>query len=324
MTIVTHMVRFLVTRGHGYTVKDVRQAAPFRVRVMQYDQLFRARWLWDATYVFSDLDRLSFNDLDIAAELFQQMRCRGLKVWNDPAEVKSRYALLRALHTAGINDFNTYRADELGEMIRYPVFLRKTKDHQYPLTDLLADRTALDQAIQGTVAAGVPREHLMVVEYAAEPVRPGVFRKLSAFRIGSLIVPHNNVHDSHWLVKYGRILGTIEDLYLEERKMLDSNPFADALRKAFDIAHVEYGRADFGIFHGRPQIYEINTNPYVGAPAPHPSAMRAGNVQRAWEMYIRALGRLDQQQRRLVRLADGTVQPKRCRKNRWFRTRPVP
>ena len=42
----------------------------------------------------------------------------------------------------------TPTAPMMVEMIRYPVFLRKTKDHRYPLTDLLADRTALDQAIQ--------------------------------------------------------------------------------------------------------------------------------------------------------------------------------
>jgi hypothetical protein len=35
------------------------------------------------------------------------------------------------------------------------------------------------------------------------------------------------------------------------------------LRRVFDIAGIEYGRADWGIVAGKVQIYEINTNPYV-------------------------------------------------------------
>ena len=37
----------------------------------------------------------------------------------------------------------------------------------------------------------------------------------------------------------------------------------------FNIAGIDYGRVDFGLVGGRPQIYEINSNPMVD---PKPSA----------------------------------------------------
>src|SRR5882762_73750 len=107
------MIRFLVTRGHGYTFKSVRRSSEAPgISLMTYDRLFRSRWLRRATHVFTDLDRLGFWDLELAAESYLELQKLGLPVWNNPARVKLRYALLRALHNAGLNDFNIYRVDE--------------------------------------------------------------------------------------------------------------------------------------------------------------------------------------------------------------------
>ena len=35
----------------------------------------------------------------------------------------------------------------------------------------------------------------------------------------------------------------------------------DVIRRAFDIARIDFGRVDFSIVNGRVEIYEINTNP---------------------------------------------------------------
>ncbi|HEU0049167.1 MAG TPA: hypothetical protein VFQ43_16365, partial [Nitrososphaera sp.] len=66
---------------------------------MTYDQLLRSRWLRQATYVFADIDRLSFWDLELAAHAYLEMERLGLRVLNNPAKVKTRYALLCALHS---------------------------------------------------------------------------------------------------------------------------------------------------------------------------------------------------------------------------------
>jgi hypothetical protein len=162
------------------------------------------------------------------------------------------------------------------------------------------------------------------VEYAAEPLRPGLFRKMSAFRIGDAIVPHISVHDTVWLVKYGRKFDNIEDLYQQELELLQSNPYADHLRKVFDVAGIEYGRADFGMYQGRIQVYEINTNPHVAPPCKHPSPSRISSMKFSWVTYLKALHAIDTPNGCAVRLGDGALQKFRPWKNLLARTRKVP
>src|SRR5438105_6906148 len=101
------MIRFLITRGHGYTFKHVLKCpqAP-SAGLMTYDRLLRAPWLRRATYIFTDLDRLSFWDLELAAHAYLEMKNLGLPVCNNPARAKNRYALLRPLHDDGPHEFN--------------------------------------------------------------------------------------------------------------------------------------------------------------------------------------------------------------------------
>ncbi len=319
------MIRFLHSRGHGYTVEKVRQSplAP-AIRLMHYDALLRARWLRRGAYIFTDLDRLSRWDLELAAELYLQLQRAGLPVWNNPATAKTRYSLLRCLHAAGLNDFNVHRADELSASVRYPVFVRKNHGHGAPLSDLLPSRTELDRALAAAIAKGTPAEHLLVIEFAAEPVRPGVYRKLAAFRIGDAIVPSISVHDDVWLVKMGRKFDNLEDLYREEQALLETNPFAGQLRQVFELAGIEYGRADFGFYRGRLQIYEINTNPNLAPGEAHPSPTRVSNMRFAWEQYHAALRKLDSPGGWPLRLASGALQRRRPRKNIFVRSRIVP
>jgi len=319
------MIRFLYTRGHSYTVKDVKRAdgAP-PIRCLNYDALIRARSLRGGTYIFTDVDRLSYWDLEHASHLYLQMKSAGLRVLNNPAVVRTRYPLLRALRAAGLNDFNVYRVDDVDAIERYPVFVRKIHGHREPLSGLLSSRIELMRVIETAIATGTPRENLLIVEFAAEPLREGVYRKLSAFCIGGAIVPHISVHDTAWLVKYGRKFENIEDLYQEELALLRTNPFAEHLKKVFAVAGIEYGRADFGMYRGRIQVYEINTNPHVGPACAHPSATRVTSMKLAWDTYLAALRAVDSPDAGSVRLGNGALQKHRFWKNIFARTRKVP
>ena len=318
------MIRFLLTRGYHSTLKAVRKspAAP-SVELMNYDGLFRSRWIKHATSVFADLDRLGYWDLEMAAELCLQMKKAGLPVLNNPAHFKNRHSLLRALRTAGLNDFDAYRSHEINSIKRFPVFLRKIQGHGKPLSGLLENRESVESAVAAAIAAGTPEENLVLIEFAGEPVRPGLFRKLAAFRIGNAIVPHLSVHDTVWLVKHGRMVDSIEDLYREEYAMLQENPFAEHFQKVFDVAGVEYGRADFSFFQGRIQVFEINTNPHLEEADPHPSATRVASMKLSWDKYLQALQAIDSRNGRTIRLADGKLQRWRPWKNLLARTRKV-
>ena len=48
--------------------------------------------------------------------------------------------------------------------------------------------------------------------------------------------------------------------------MIENNAYEGIMRKIFDLASIEYGRADCGVVDGKIQVYEINTNPDIRPP----------------------------------------------------------
>ena len=150
------MIRFVISGGHEYTLQDIRKApeAPI-IETLSYDELIGSRRLPWATYVFTDFDRLACSDLELAGRIYQQLKSLKVKVLNDPARVKMRYGLLRALHHAGLNDFTVFRADELSDEIRFPVYIRKARGHGPPCTELLHSRQEIDQALEKEAGSGV-------------------------------------------------------------------------------------------------------------------------------------------------------------------------
>ena len=321
------MICIVVTRGYRYTHRRVcRNLGRSKIRILTYDRLISSKRLPPATYVFSDIDRLSLWDRELAAIYYRALAEGGFPVLNDPAQVKTRFALLRSLHEAGINDFNVYRAGEATATVRFPVFLRRESGHGYPLSGLIESADDLARAIEGAVADGVPVDAILVIEYCAEPVEPDLFRKLAIFRIGQAMVPHVCVHDDNWLVKYGKMGIATPALYDDELRIIRENPFAEELKHAFDIAQIDYGRADFGIVDGRVQIYEINTNPHLTPGDSHPSAQRMESQRLFWDKYIDAVQALAGKSlaTRAVRISDERLKRKQGLRGRLIRSRRAP
>ena len=176
---------------------------------MPYDQVLFARQLPVGTYVFTDIDRLPLKTQLDAANLFRRLNSadNACQAINDPARVRSRYGLLRALYRNGLNAFNVYRVDEGVKPERFPVFIRFETAHDKVLSDLLPDQQALDVAMQERIADGVPEHALLVIEYCAEPIATDIYRKLSAYRVGSRVFAGESVHDDNWYVKNGQMGG---------------------------------------------------------------------------------------------------------------------
>lgn len=289
------MIVIITTANHGYTHESLRSEQGINVQVISYlDILKKRRPRARATYVFTDCDRLAPQALYQAALLYRELRDEGSTVLNDPARALGRFGLLRALNRGGINQFNAYRIDALEKPHRWPVFLRLEGNHLEPVSGLIDTQEDLDRALESSLAEGVPRSGLIIIEYAAEPVQPGLFRKLSAFRVGDRLLGYTCVHDDQWLVKYGKVgLGTPE-LYDEEYDCVAKNPFGEALLPAFEMAGVDYGRVDFGLVGGRPQIYEINTNPDLKLRPPlSPVQRRNESVELFRTKYLDAMKAID-------------------------------
>ena len=288
------MIVFVVTPEHPYTVQEIAKQSPGpEIKVTTYDELFRLGQVPLATYIFTDFDRLPLWRVREGAMIYRQLRDGGARVLNDPARAPSRFGLLRRLYRRGINSFNAYRVEEGLIPRRWPVFLRCEGGHDAPLTGLMHDWDEARRAVDTAIADGAPLTSLLLVEYAAEPVAPGLFRKLSMYRLGDTYVAAHCVHEGNWLVKYGTMGIATPELYEDELRLIRDNPFEAALKPAFELAGIEYGRADFGLVGGKVEIYEINTNPHVEFPTEHPSPFRLESYPLFREKFYEAVGRLD-------------------------------
>jgi hypothetical protein len=248
-------VRDLVGRKIGWDIPNCVSTT--------YDALFRSSRTSRAVHILTDFERLSDRELLLAAELYRSLREAGIRCLNDPARVMTRYQLLIALQEAGINPFGVYRADGRPRPQRFPVFVRFESDHEGPLSNLLETQEELDRCLAAARDGGRPLRGLIVTEFAAEPIAPGVWRKFGTFRIASNHSVHHTLLSDGWAIK-DMSPNVVSDAFIEEeRRVVTENILVDAVARAFEIAGIEWGRADHALFHGRHVVYEINTNPMV-------------------------------------------------------------
>ena len=287
------MITHLTSASHAYTHRELSRASRLDFRSMSYTRAFRAASLPRGTYIFSDMDRLGFWELELAARLYRVLKAAGQRVLNDPARVRQRLSLLRELKQKGINRFDAWQADDSSRPGRYPVFLRTQSAHRGNLTDLLQDETQVAAAVDAALAQGIPMRELAIIEYCAQPIAEKLFRKLSTFRIGTRMVSTLCVHEGHWSAKYGEMGIASEADYADEYAIVDENRWGEPLRPAFEIAHIEYGRSDFALVDGAPQVYEINSNPMLGVIDKHPFPIRIKASELFYERLFDAFSVID-------------------------------
>ncbi|MGG5817471.1 hypothetical protein [Falsiroseomonas sp. HW251] len=263
------MIVFVTFPNHVGTIAAIAEdpAMP-RIEAMPLGRFLRANRLPRATYVLCDIERLSAHERRLVAAVRAVLVAAGLRCLNDPLRVPTRHGLLLALHRAGINPFRAWRAEDQPRPGRFPVFLRADAEHGRPLGGLIGDQAALDAAIAGLPAAGHAPAGVLVVEFCAEPLAEGTWRKLGTFRIGENYSTDHSVIEDNWCVKYGTLGLSTESMAEAEYQDVATNRFAAAVKPAFEIAGIEWGRADHATVGGREVVYEINTNPHVDAIRP--------------------------------------------------------
>lgn len=264
------MINFVTTRSHAYTLRHlVRQLG--NARRWSYERLFRQKQLRAGTWIFTDHERLSGFEIELAAKVANRLEQGGAKVLNHPAHVRGRYELLKALHAAGINRFSAWRCECHPKPNSFPVFIRNEFDHLSSDLELIADQQALDARLARMRQDGIPLAGKLVIEYAGQEVAPGVWQRFATYRVGNQLIAHHNAVDFGWVAKdvkdKDRLLShpMLPTFVENERRFVTGNLYEDVLRQAFDLAGIDYGRADFSLVDGRPQIFEINTNPAHGS-----------------------------------------------------------
>jgi hypothetical protein len=262
------VINFFVDAPGAFGIRDYvanrgRELAD-RVRVVTYAELADLTSLSATGTIFAGLDQASPTALAVAASVRATLQTDpAVAVLNSPGHSLGRYALLRRLYENGCNRFNVIRATDDPGLLRFPVFIRYERRHSGSLTPLLHDRQSLDRALGQLVVSGRKSADLLIVEFCDTVSPDGLYRKYSAMRIGDRILPRHLHASASWVAKSQTSEGD-ERVIREELAYLHEHPHAQWLNDVFRLAQIEYGRIDYGISNGQPQVWEINTNPTLG------------------------------------------------------------
>jgi hypothetical protein len=268
-----------------------------RIRVMSYEQLYSGApvTLPRGTYIFAAM-RHAFGAYDppsrerrAIAELHQALAQQygARSVLNDPLLSMRRFTMLRMLHQQNINCFAAYRAGDVPESARFPIFMREDYGTRYDEIPLLHDR----QAYLAALGREKLHDDLLAIEYCDTADASGIYRKYGAFIVGERIVPRHVFFSRGWMVKLPDITGP--DQLAEELEYLDNNPHAAQLLEVCRLAHIDYGRIDYAVLDGRVRIWEINTAPAIVHPAAAHESLRPRVHERFTELFSAALDAID-------------------------------
>lgn len=280
------MIHFVVTEQGSFSIRAYLArdgtAIADRMRIVLYDELAHARRLPLGTWVFTELDQLDAPRRELAMLVAERLGAEhaGVRVLNDPRRERLRADLLRAAYDAGVNEHRAWPATDVifgaharapladtpaisAESLRYPVFVRFANQHVGNLTPLLDSPRDLAGGLASLAARGLRRRELLVVEFADTRDEHGVYRKFSAYNVGGRILAKALEQSRDWMVKSEfRILDRARAE--QELAYCRTNPHESWIREMFALARIDYGRIDYGMLAGRPQLWEINTNPTIG------------------------------------------------------------
>lgn len=235
-----------------------------RVRVITYDDIVLGKAIPIGTYIFSAIDRLFPCEKEIAARCCRELSSASASVTliNSPGRVLCRYKLLRKCFELKRNSFCVFRAHELHRCHKFPVFIRPEGEHTGSLTRLLYTRRELVEELARALVNGHRLRDLIVAGYCDTSDSSGIFRLYCASIVGDEIIPQVIVHNRNWITKWeGRLVD--EEKAREQLNYVESNPHAAWLKETFQLAGINYGRIDYGLVNGMPQVWEINTNPTI-------------------------------------------------------------
>jgi hypothetical protein len=265
-TAVSDRVAFRTYPGIGSTGRTSLKRLGRRLKSWRTGTLSFGEVTPGSIYAFTDLEIMAPWEIELARAL--ALRLTGSPktvILNDPARALLRSDLLRTLRDEGVNSFTVMRASDGIVPGRWPLFVRDEQSHDDgSISELLHSPAELSSHLTGLRNYRIDPRRRIVVEYAGAAGEDGLFRKYGAMRLGDAIVPCHVFFGRHWVVKHSTVLN--EATVREEIEYIETNPHEEVLRRAFELAGIEYGRADYGVVNGRVEIWEINTNPYVIRP----------------------------------------------------------
>jgi len=293
--MVGPVIHYVVTAPHTYTLDPyLDEWAPEMascIDVITYEELPGRAELPTGVYIFSDLERLSAGQTAAAVQAYKQLSVAGdrVKLLNHPGRGLRRHELLRKLHKTGLNRFAAYRLSETRTPRCFPVFLRYENEHDAALSPVLRNQDELDGWVIRAAVRGHDLRHLLIVEFCDTADSAGIYRKYSANVVGDAVIPRHLYFGEDWVVKHSPKNEVKKAWIREESQYLERNPHEGFVRDVFRLANLEYGRIDYSLLDGSPQVWEINTNPYLIHERDF-YAMGAGSRLNFQDEFVRRMG----------------------------------
>jgi len=279
-------------------LSNAGRALAARIMVVTYEHLLAVKRLRMpyGTYIFTNFNQPfgSRNPPSPARQWLTRLHdelVRQLgqaRVLNNPSKSLGRFELLRQLHASGFNRFKAYQAGVQDNTMRFPVFLRLEHGTIRDAPPLLASREVYE--VEATRHA---KPDMIAIEFCDTADAAGFYRKYGCFVVGERIVPRHLFKSRNWLVKTADIVDP--ETVAEELDYLETNPHAEVLRRVFRLANISYGRMDYALLDGIPQIWEINTPPQIIVPPHEDRPERAPVHEKFVEAFSAAMDELDPQ-----------------------------
>jgi len=265
------VIYYLARTGFGGTmgcyIQDWAPELRSLIRLIRYEEdIPTAQAVPHGTYIFSDLERLTESDTDLAVELWEQLSQAGpqVRLLNHPGRAMRRYDLLHALFQNGANKFDVHRLSRDVVPRQFPVFIHSKHGHEGSASELLHNQGQIQSAADDILHRFGTLQSFLLEEYCDTADGDGIFRKYSAFCIGDKIIPRHLLFSRNWIVKDFDLMDETKSREIQD--YLEQNPHAQQVQAVFRLANIDYGRIDYAFADGQMQVWEINTNPIVLSP----------------------------------------------------------
>lgn len=313
------VIVYLVTADHAYTLnRYLQEWAPELTRFFQPIFYEENPWDWldrEATYVFSDIERLTPIELQKVIAYADELGSKGFRVLNHPSHAPTRLAVQTILHQAGINPFNMFPVTE-AKLLKFPVFLRLANSHQGSIGDLIHSQAELESRLAALDKKTARAKDLVVVEYCNTQNDQGRFTKYSAMCVGNKLVPRHALSSRQWMLKVPDIVD--DEAVQLENDFLQNFPQQEEIRRIFSLAKIDFGRIDFGLQNNAIRVWEINTNPTFMPLKKGLHPARAEMIHRSNIALIDALKALNTETQDVSGWTEIANRHKRMKQNWWW------
>lgn len=211
-------------------------------------------------FLFSDLEILTDKEMSNARLLAERIskQKEDFLILNDPRKALTKLEVLQNLHKAGINQYRAYSLCDYKNIKKFPVFLKGAGNHGGPASKLLYSRKEIEAHLKSVNIN--PQSHdFFLVEHLLTDQQMGYYTKFSYYKFGPHVFPRHVFFNKDWMIKVrDRLSPSLANF---EREFMLNDPHRETILQVFEECNLEYGRVDYSLLDGKPQIWKINTNP---------------------------------------------------------------